>query len=210
LRHTYFADVQFGDLAAVTKSGEVYRINPDKLGGAVVPENLPGVVQAREAFKADQERSDALYAQRRAENAVARQAFAEAREKRTAVADRGKPVSAEKVASKGVGVGAKVLGAVTVGLFRFLDGLFSAPKRITAEEAKNNARAADERREIAAERAAIRENETRRGEQIARQDEEQSQHLSAPGYFRTVTRPADPAERRRQEQERGHERERER
>ena len=54
------------------------------------------------------------------------------------------------------------------------------------------------------------EVEAERAERIDREDSEQQAPLAAPAYFRTVTRPADPAERRRQEQQHGHEQERER
>jgi hypothetical protein len=212
LRHTSFGDVKEGDLAAVTKSGEVYRLNPEKLGDAVVPENLPGVVQVRDALKATQERSDALYGQRRAEQAIAREAIAEDREKRNAVADHGRPVSAGDVTSKGIGIGSRILGAIAVGALKFLDGFFSSPKKPTAQEVHDRAQAAGnvetqhaKAHELAREEGDLRLQRTL--DEIRRVEENRQ---AAPEYFRPITRPINRGRDRDDDHERERERERDR
>ena len=50
-------------------------------------------------------------------------------------------------------------------------------------------RVADEEQQTGADVAAYQQNEAARHEQIARQDEEQSQHPTTPHHFRPITRP---------------------
>jgi hypothetical protein len=206
LRHTSFGDVKEGDIAAVTKSGEVYRINPEKLGGAVLPEKLPSMIEARMAFQIDRERTNDLYQERKNEQTIARDAAAEAREKRAAVIDRAKEVSAGDVASKGFGIGSKIVGAIAVGALKFLDGLFSSPKKPTAQEVHDRAQAAGnvetqhaKAYELAREEGDLRLQRTL--DEIRRSAEERDVSF-AQRYGRPPTREANRDE--------GHERERER
>jgi hypothetical protein len=84
----HFAALEAGELAAVTRGGDVHRINADKLPGVEIPAELPSVTDARAGFEIDREQTDALYEGQRAETAAEREAFAEARETRAADADK--------------------------------------------------------------------------------------------------------------------------
>ena len=74
-----FADVLPGELAAVTASGDVYRINPAKLGDAAryIPENLPGVIETRDRFAAERRDIETHWELKQAEIAAGRAAFDE-------------------------------------------------------------------------------------------------------------------------------------
>lgn len=64
-----FDDVLPGELAAVTRDGDVYRINPAKLGDATrfVPEKLPGVIEARDQFATERRDIETHWDLKRAE-----------------------------------------------------------------------------------------------------------------------------------------------
>jgi hypothetical protein len=209
LRHTSFGDVKEGDIAAVTKSGEVYRLNPEKLGHAVLPEKLPSVIQARMAFQVDRERTKDLHQERKDEQIIALDAAAEAREKRAAQLNQWKQRSTEKVASKGFDFGGKVLGAIVGGALRFLDGLFSSPKKPTAQEVHDRAQAAGnvETQHAQAHEVARQDGDLRlaRTLELLRQQDEARNLSFAQRYGTPPTREADPRER-----DEGYERERER
>jgi hypothetical protein len=208
LRHTSFGDVKEGDLAAVTKSGELYRINPEKLGQAVLPENLPSVIAARMAFQVDRERTNDLYQHRKDEQTVAREAAAEAREKRAAQINQWKERGSENVASKGFGFGGKVLGAVVGGAIRFLDGFFSSTKKPTAQEVHDRAQAAGnvETQHSKAYERALEEGDLRLARTLDEISRAETDRQAAPEYFRPITRPVN----RDRDRDDGHERERER
>ena len=224
-KHTpqHFGRVKEGEIAVVTKSGEVYRLDQKHIAGfAISSAALPSVIELRGSFETErqlaadfrrtmidiqlQRREDAANErstvfQERAANQAVRSVVAKAEKAATA------PIkSAEKITGKGFDFGSKAIMAVAEGAIKFLDGLFSQPVKRSAEQVKNDARAADEQREIDADVAAYQQNETRREEQIARQDEENTQHLSAPDYFRTIKRPIN----RNLDRDDGNERERER
>jgi hypothetical protein len=80
-RH-FAADLVAGDLAAVTRAGDVHRINPDQLGEAkpLIAADLPGVIETRTRFETEREQIAELYAQRREDNLSTHQDFAAARE----------------------------------------------------------------------------------------------------------------------------------
>jgi hypothetical protein len=164
------------------------------------------VIEARMAFQIDRERTNDLYQERKDEQTIARDAAAEAREKRAAVIDRAKEVSAGDVASKGFGIGSKIVGAIAVGALKFLDGLFSSPKKPTAQEVHDRAQAAGnvetqhaKAYELAREEGDLRLQRTL--DEIRRSAEERDVSF-AQRYGRPPTREANRDE--------GHERERER
>jgi len=69
----HFADLVVGDLAAVTRQGDVHRINPDKFSDAKrfldLAGDLPGVVETRARFEIEGEKISAVWDQRRAAGA---------------------------------------------------------------------------------------------------------------------------------------------
>ena len=88
----HFAKLEIGELAAVTRGGDVHRISADKLRGVEIPADLPSVTEARAASEIDRERTDALYGGHRAEIAADREAFAAEREERAAAAHTARDV----------------------------------------------------------------------------------------------------------------------
>ena len=74
----HFDTVQAGDFAAVTRGGDVFRLNPTALDFEEAEQRLadtqprmPSVVEARAVNEIGREQTDELWAQRRAENMLA-------------------------------------------------------------------------------------------------------------------------------------------
>ncbi len=69
-------EVLVGDLVAVTGNGDVFRINPEKLGEAQhhIGDELAGVIETQAKFKVERETTAAFWTEVRAENAEARAA----------------------------------------------------------------------------------------------------------------------------------------
>jgi hypothetical protein len=68
----HFAELEPGDLAAVTRNGDVHRIDPDKLGGAVrqLAASLPSVTETRAAYASNREKTAELRAERQTDASV--------------------------------------------------------------------------------------------------------------------------------------------
>lgn len=217
-----FAELEAGELAAVTRNGDVHRINPAKLGNAtrLLPESLPSVVEARAAFEIDRERTDTLWAGRRAESAATGEAFAAEREQRTADANTARAgrravAAVEKTADKTGHVFGRALGGIGSAVEKMLGGLFDffvAPPKLTRDQAERKARADDEKAEAHAWQAARQEKEAARDEQAAEQNRrEQQLDLSFAERFGTPpTREANTGREHDDDYGRGRERERER
>jgi Relaxase/Mobilisation nuclease domain len=103
-----FEPLEAGELAAVTGKGDVYRINPDKLGDAkhMMPENLPSVTEVRSTFKIDRENTDKLWEQWRAERAADRETTQERADSKVRQVVRG----AEKAVDKTFAAPAAAIG----------------------------------------------------------------------------------------------------
>lgn len=164
----HFAVLLPGDLAAVTRNGDVHRINPDKFSDAkqfLDPANLPGVVETRARFEIEGERQAEVWAQhstdiadwqlqRDNDRAAARFDAVEitggvkAAEREVEAA----PVETADATRESVSLLTR-LGQLFMGLF---GGWAMAPPKLTPAQAKQEARAeAEERpqRDIARERA---------------------------------------------------------
>lgn len=153
--HHFAADLVAGDIAAVTRDGDVYRINPDKTGDAKqhLAGDLPSVVEARAYLEQEREQISALWDSRRAEAATTRQDFAAAREfdqqaaqamQEARAADReiGEAVHTGERASSGLS------GSVARAVENFLGSLFDTifpPPPPTRDQAERAERVAEER-----------------------------------------------------------------
>src|SRR4029077_8904009 len=112
----HFDRLLLGELAAVTRDGSVYRINAEKLGGALnqLPAERPSVIEARIDFEIDREKTDALWAEQRAESAAAREALYDARQE-AKIAPQARAPSQT----------AKEVGAVVRGLEKTAESIIS-------------------------------------------------------------------------------------
>jgi ATP-dependent exoDNAse (exonuclease V) alpha subunit len=116
--------------------------------------------------------------------------------------------SAEGVAGKVSSGLAKIVADVLGGFLNFLVG---GPPKQTRQQMHDKAQAAGnlETLHAAAHAEAVEVKEAARDEQIFRADQETQLPLAAPSYFRAITRPANPADRERDDdREREIERER--
>jgi hypothetical protein len=173
-----FAKLEIGDLAAVTKSGEVFRLNPAKLDFVEIEQRLadvqrrmPSVTEARAFNQITREQTAELWAERRAENIARRIARAEARDADRELRAAAATAQYEKqevieTAEQAVDTGARATGRVLGGLaslagkmFDFLSDMIAPPTPPTPEQAERMVQAAEERQEQAAiiESAAERE-----------------------------------------------------
>jgi hypothetical protein len=166
----HFAKLDIGDFAAVTKSGDVFRLNPHKLDFAEIENRLadvqprmPTVTEARAINEIIREQTAAQWADIRAGNAEARVANSEAiaaeRESSHQAAETARDVrqfnqeigeavdTTEKAASNLSGSFAKAVETFLAGIFSFFD---SGPPP-TKDQAERAARSAEENQQ---ERAA--------------------------------------------------------
>jgi hypothetical protein len=212
-------NLEIGDFAAVTRRGNVYRLNPHKLDLKEIEQRLadtqrrmPSVIEARAGYETARKNQAALSEQRGADNAARRVARDEAitaqrgirSAGRTAYRETGKTAkAAEKAAGKGAGIlGRGVLGALA-GLFKLFD-LFPA-KPPSPEQQKRNYYAAKEQQatdDIAAKKDAT--DEQQRRQQNAQQQEKDLRLRQILG-----TAPTAEANVNREEHDRQRERERE-
>jgi len=190
----YFARLEIGDLAAVTKSGDVFRLSPHQLDVVEIDQRLAdvqprmaSVTEARAFNQLSREETAALWADIRAENTARRVASSEARdagrEFRAAAASvqHAKQETIE-TAEQAVDSGARAAGGLLGGiasmvdkLFDFLADMIAPPPPPTPEQAERMERAAEERQEQAAMIASAAEQEARFQElqrQMARDDAE--------------------------------------
>jgi hypothetical protein len=215
-----FAHVKEGELAAVTRRGDVYRLNPQKIDHAGLEARLvdarsasstsiisrvkrssspalPSMAQAVAAFAVEREQTEALWAQRRADNQARRNLRNEsrdvARQQRVAVNTIKRGVrqtigEGKAVARASVGIVGKVARLAKslspLGLISGLGDIMASPSKPTELERTVAPKVAKQRREQVADLEAYFENKDRHAE-----------------ILRGISR--DDAERMRQRRERG-------
>ena len=152
-----FANLEIGDLAAVTRSGHVLSLSAQKLDLAEIEKRLAGqkpmptVVEARAGYEQERADNSALWEQRRAGNQARRQSRDEAitaqRDMRQAVRSfdqaTGQAEKFEKPAGLGLAIFGRGIIAALWGLFRFLD-LF--PVKLTPDQQRRRGQAREEQR----------------------------------------------------------------
>jgi Relaxase/Mobilisation nuclease domain len=223
-RPQHFAKLEIGELAAVTRRGEVYRINPAKTGDAArhIGGELRSVVEARAAGEIERAQKAALWQQRQADHAARRVLRAEAVATkqqadrviaRTESAARGILATSERWLFKSAKAGVKTLsktldgiGSAALGILDFFAGPAKPP---TLEEAQGMQRSAEERaQELADSAAQHTEDQAARWRQFEQDRTAQQSDLSfAQRYGRPPTREANLG---RGDRDEGYERERER
>jgi hypothetical protein len=162
----HFANVVVGDLAAVTREGNVHRINPDKLSDAKQfldpAAALPGVIDTRARFEVEGEKITALWDQRRAAGAEARQDFAAQRESQAQHAETVRDVGQfNQDIGDAVDTGARATSRFLRGFGRIFESVIgwladsiAPPPPPSPEQAERMARSASEQQEARAEQAA--------------------------------------------------------
>jgi MobA/VirD2-like, nuclease domain len=190
------ADVRTGDLAAVDRAGNVYRLNPykldlagleDTLAGTSSMTSLPSVVEARAGFEIERRQLVEFWTQRRAEATAERVTVFEERaadqEVRSVVrdAERGAMVpfaEGGKIIDKLTGAAHWLADAIIKpieGVINALGDVLSTPSKPTELQAEVAPKVADEKRQDAADLAAYFENAERVDDllrQISREDAE--------------------------------------
>jgi hypothetical protein len=192
-----FAHLEQGDLAAVTKSGDVFRLNPHKIDFedigqrlADVQPRMASVTEARAHNQIMREATAELWAEVRAENTARRVAGAEARAADHDIRSAAASVQHAKqetieVAEQAVDRGARIFGGFLRGLAQlgeklidFFGDLIAPAPPPTRDQAEREHRAAEEQapaRAAAAQEAADRaaqDDESDRRRRSARQLEE--------------------------------------
>ena len=217
-----FADLIEGDFAAVTRQGDVIRLSPHKLALeeieqrlADVQTRLPSVVEARAHFEEVRERKAEERAQREADFVATGIEISETRagqqELRQAVRAAETVVHAAiETPAAAVDKAADVAGGFLGGAAKivesvvdFFGGLFGGPK-LTRQQVHDQQQAAGnvETQHAAAVAAEAAKIEAEHDERIFRRIQEQQLPLAAPEHWRAITRSADPAM-RKQEEDRG-------
>ncbi len=213
-----FAALEVGELAAVTRNGNVHRINPDKLGDAKrwLPDQPPSVIEARALAEINREQTAELWAARREETlraAAERSEKWDAKRDRRALKGRIKhavretladAVTAAGKARRATGGTLTGVAKVTERLFGFLGDLVSAPPPLTPDQADRAERVAEENREARADQAARQERTEAQDWLLAEQRRQQQPENFAAEFGRPPSR--DRA--RDDEDGRGRERER--
>jgi hypothetical protein len=209
--------VQAGDFAAVTRAGDVFRLNPTALDFEEAEQRLAdtqprmaSVVEARAVNEISREQRAELSAQRRDDNTAARVAHSDAfeaqREMRDAVRTtehetRAMIETAEETVDRGLNVVGRFLGGavkVVEMAYGLLFGWAMAEPRLTPDQAERKERADEERAEARADHAAQQERSSDIDRLIAEMQRQQQQSdAEAP--------PRRPPER---DDDRGYERER--
>ena len=199
----HFAKVKVGDIAAVTRAGNVYRLNRHRLDlagldsaiSSTVPEAkrtssvLPSVTQARGRFESEDQKKTALWDERRAASAASRtsleNSFARKRTmRRVATAAIGKPGETVNRSLKAAGKGAGIVGrglGMLAGVAKWLD-LFPAPPP-SPEQQERNYYAAKEQQatdDLAAKKESSLQDILR---QIARDDQERERQRRERGGY---------------------------
>jgi len=167
--HHIAADLVAGDLAAVTRFGDVHRINPDKVGDAkqYIAADLPGVIETRARFEIEREQTSALWDQRRTDAAARRQDFAAERESQAQHAQTvrdvrefnqeiGEAVDTGFKAGSGLARGLSLMAEKFLG---WLSDIFFAPPPLTKDQAERAEMVAEEKQQARAEQAAAQEKE---------------------------------------------------
>jgi hypothetical protein len=191
-----FAKLEVGDFAAVTRAGDVFRLNPHKLDFAEIEQRLadtqrrmPSVVEARAGYEVARNRRAAQSEQRQADNAARRVSRAEAvtaqrdmrRAGRTAYRETGKTERAtEKAADKGGNLVSRMVSAF-LSLFTAFEIAPAPPP--SPEQQERNHRAAQEQQttdELAAKKESSLQDILR---QIARDDQERERQRRERGGY---------------------------
>jgi hypothetical protein len=200
-----FARLMPGDLAAVTASGAVFRLSPDKLDfsdieqrlAAADPKGLPSIAEARAQSEIDREQTAAFRAETRAENAEARAAANDAFEgehafsRHTAAAEHGVETAihaADDAIDAGMHAASRGMSGLAKAVEKALSGIFSffglGEPKLTPMQRELAAKAEDELAEARAWRAAEQQNETARDWEIFEKDrrQQQDEHERNLGY----------------------------
>lgn len=216
-----FAPLEAGELAAVTRGGDVYRINAEKLGDAagMLVEKLPGVIEARDACMDDRAKTEKLWENWTAERTTDREGRAKDRESRAAGAHdrREERQTAREVGAaldKGFGIARKLAEKVIKLWESAVDVLFGwamAPAPLTGQQVHDKRQAQGNVETLHAEAVVeMRQaHDNARDEQISDADRDrnirEAELYSRFGYI--LNQPAQPREIQR---DGGRERERER
>jgi hypothetical protein len=216
-----FAPLEAGELAAVTRGGDVYRINPEKTGDAarMLAGNLPGVIDVRDAFRSDRQKTEKLWERWRAERTTDRQTVAAEREDRAAGAQdrREERQTARDIGAavdKGFGIARKIAEKAIKLWEAAVDVLFGwamSPAPLTRQQVHDKRQAQGNVETLHAEAVAeMRQaHDNARDEQIFEADRERQQG-DAELYSRFGHVLNQPAQPRETQYDRGRERERER
>lgn len=208
-RTHHFAQLAEGDLAAVTRAGDVHRINPDKLGDAVrqLAADLPSVTEVRAALEIDRAQTSELWAERRAEIAAQREDDAADREMRAAVRAVEREAqqtiaTAEHAVDGGFSAAGRAVEGFARSVIAFLSGWFDAPVRLTPDEVHRREQVAPQQAEARAVDEAAQRHEAARDWQISEQNRQEQDFAARFGTPPSRDRDRDD------DRERGYERER--
>jgi hypothetical protein len=217
----YFAPLQVGDFAAVTRAGDVFRLSPQKLDLTEIEQRLadvqprmPSVVEARKGAEIAHDAAADLRAEHRAAGLAAQEArgartdaIETQREMRHVAHEAGElAAAAEAAADRGVKVASAFLRSFAKMLDFLDDFLFSRPP-LSRDQAERAEQAAQERQEI---NAARHDRAAAQDDVVARQSAQQQQDRDTEDLYRRfpgLTRNASDRE-RDEELDRGRERER--
>ena len=161
-----FAKVQVGDIAAVTRRGDVFTLNPHKLDLAQIERTLidaaksnsssgtssrlMSVIEARAAFEINRDQTGQLWALRKAEGVARHQAFEARRDLRGDVASAERavhtafetPAAATGKAIRNTGKLARLAERIFETAFGLLFGAFMAAPKDTRAQAEQKTKAA--------------------------------------------------------------------
>jgi Relaxase/Mobilisation nuclease domain len=225
----FFAKLEPGDFAVVTRAGDVFRLNPTALDFGEVEQRLadvqprmPSVVEARAVNEINREQTAELWAQRRADNTAAREARADAIEAQHEMRDTvqagrdalgtvgatfGPFGRGIKAAGKAANIAAKAIESAVSGIFSFFGG---AEPKLTRQQTRDRAKAETNEETLHAHAydVAMQRKEAEADERIFNQDRQQQQEdMSLSARFGTPpTREANRG--REHDDDRGRERER--
>jgi hypothetical protein len=194
-----------GDIAAVTRYGNVILLSPDKLDlgdleqrlAEVEPRGLSSIVEARAQSEIDREDTAKHWADIRTENAEARQAANEAFEgdrafkRHVNAAEHGVEetiYAAEDAVDAGMHAATHGLGGLAKAVEKVLSGVFSffglGEPKLTPAQREQAAKAEDELSEAHAQQAAEQKNEAARDWEIFEKDRrrQQDEHEENLGY----------------------------
>lgn len=201
-RQHHFAEVKAGEIAAVTRAGDVHRINLGKAGdaGKHLPEPLPDVVTARAAFESERAATDKIWQQHRETVTAEREDRAAQREARRHSAGDARTARSLlrtgerhlfKSARAATSAASKLivaLGDKVLGLFDFGIGASKPPPK---QEAERMHRAAEEQQQQADDLAAYADRAERLDDilrQVARDDAERLRQRRERGDYDEVDR----------------------
>ena len=194
-----------GRLAAVTASGAVFRLSPDKLDfediehrlAAVDPKGLPSIVEARAQSEIDREETAKFWADARAQNAEARAASNDAFDgerafrSHTAAAEHGVEYAihaADDAIDAGMHAATRGMSGFATAVEKALSGIFSffglGEPKLTPMQRELAAKAEEELAEARAWQAAQQQKEAEQDWQIFEQDrrQQQDEHERDLGY----------------------------